>query len=264
MARAAKPDSAATSARRPGEQDVVGLRIPVQHAAACGVAERRGDVVRDPERVGQREPPLALSRCVQRLALDVGHDVVQQAAGVSRVVQRHDAAGGPSSARSHLALEPLGAQRVASRASMTLTATGRRARRRARDRPSPCPRGRARARASSGSPSAPASTSRASPPTQGLGALLLARPGGAGQRRADVASRAAALVQPVRPRSRSNSWSRSRSVSRRRRTSPGRSRTTRPRCITRTRSPSATAWSSEWVTIRVVSAPRPPPPVSGG
>ena len=59
-------------------------------AGAVRVAQRVGHLARDLERVADRELPLPREPLPQRLALDVGHDVEDQAIHLVGVVQRQD------------------------------------------------------------------------------------------------------------------------------------------------------------------------------
>ena len=54
------------------------------------VAERGGDLTGQPQRNVYRQLRLALQPRPERLARDVGHDVVEEVAGRPRVEQRHD------------------------------------------------------------------------------------------------------------------------------------------------------------------------------
>ena len=55
-----------------------------------GVAERVGDVQRDVQRLFQRQRALFHEALPQRFSFDVGHDVVQQAAGIAGREDRDD------------------------------------------------------------------------------------------------------------------------------------------------------------------------------
>ena len=67
-----------------GEQDVLGLDVPVDHAVAVGVLQRLRRLARDPERVLDRELPLAPEPVAQALALDERHGEPEPAAVVAR------------------------------------------------------------------------------------------------------------------------------------------------------------------------------------
>ena len=58
----------------------------MDHAVAVGVGERVGDVAEDAHRVADRQLALRGEPVAERLALDVGHDVVEEAVGLARVV----------------------------------------------------------------------------------------------------------------------------------------------------------------------------------
>ena len=64
-----------------GEHDVLGLQIPVHHADAVGVDHRFRHVAADAQGIFQRQLPLPVQPVAQRLALHIGHDVVEQLVG---------------------------------------------------------------------------------------------------------------------------------------------------------------------------------------
>jgi len=72
------------------EQDVGRLDIAMDHVAAVGIAQRVGHLPRDLQRIGDGQLPLAIEALAQGLALDVRHDVVDQAVHLVGVVQRKD------------------------------------------------------------------------------------------------------------------------------------------------------------------------------
>ena len=72
------------------EQDVLGLDVAVDDALLVGVPERVGDLAGDPDGVVDRQLRLPVEPVAQRLALDERHDVVEEAVGLARVVQRQD------------------------------------------------------------------------------------------------------------------------------------------------------------------------------
>ena len=72
------------------EQDVLRLDVPVDHAVAVGVVERRGHLARDAHRVGHGELLLATQPIAQRLTFDVRHHIEQERVGLTRVEQRQD------------------------------------------------------------------------------------------------------------------------------------------------------------------------------
>ena len=93
------------------EQDVLRLDVAMDDALPVGVGQRVGDLARDLQRVLHRELGLARQAVPQRLALDVGHDVVEEAVGLARVVQRQDVGMAQVGRDLDLAQEPLGAER---------------------------------------------------------------------------------------------------------------------------------------------------------
>ena len=64
----------------PAQHDVVGLDVAVHHALRVRVGQRLDDLLEQPDRLGHRQLALAREPLPQRLALDVGHDVVEAAA----------------------------------------------------------------------------------------------------------------------------------------------------------------------------------------
>ena len=72
-----------------GEQDVLGLDVAMDDAAAVGVVQRLGDLAREQQRLGNRKRP-SEQPLAERLALDEGHHRVEQARGLARVDQRKD------------------------------------------------------------------------------------------------------------------------------------------------------------------------------
>jgi hypothetical protein len=75
-----------------------------------GVVERRGDLGRNAERIGNRELLLALQSRAERLALDKRHHVIEEPAGLARVVQRQDVRMLQIGGEFDLAQEAFGAQ----------------------------------------------------------------------------------------------------------------------------------------------------------
>ena len=90
-------------------EDVLGLDVPVDHATAVGVTQRVGDLAGDPKGVVKGQLLLAREAPSQRLALDVGHDVVEQLARRARVHHRQDVGVAQTRRGLDLALEPPGA-----------------------------------------------------------------------------------------------------------------------------------------------------------
>jgi hypothetical protein len=72
------------------EHDVLGLDVAVDDVVAVRVRERIGDLARDLERVIDRQLLLACEPVSQRTALDVRHDVVEEAVRFARIVERQD------------------------------------------------------------------------------------------------------------------------------------------------------------------------------
>ena len=68
---------------------VLRFDVPVHDAVAMRVVECTRDLPGDAERVSHRELPLALEPASQRLAFDVGHDVVWTAPKLARSVAKH-------------------------------------------------------------------------------------------------------------------------------------------------------------------------------
>ena len=73
-----------------GEHDVVRLDVAVDHAVFVGIPERAADFAGDLHRRVDRELRFAREPLPQRLALDERHDVIDQAAGLARVVEWED------------------------------------------------------------------------------------------------------------------------------------------------------------------------------
>ncbi len=71
-------------------QHVRRLDVAVHHAPLVRIVQRGGELARDVERRIDRELPLPGQPLPQRLALDVGHHVVEEAFGLARIVQRED------------------------------------------------------------------------------------------------------------------------------------------------------------------------------
>jgi len=73
-----------------GEQDVGRLDVAVDDVVSVRVGEGVRDFAGDPQGIGQRKLLFSSQAVSQRLALDEGHDVVEQAVGRAGVVQRQD------------------------------------------------------------------------------------------------------------------------------------------------------------------------------
>jgi hypothetical protein len=63
------------------QQDVLRLDVAMDHTVAVRVIERVGDLGRDAHRLLDAELRLAIELGAQRLALDVGHHVIEEAVG---------------------------------------------------------------------------------------------------------------------------------------------------------------------------------------
>ena len=74
------------------EQDVFRLDVAVDHVVRMGIAERVGHLAGDLERVLDRELLLAVEPVPEGLALDEGHDVIQQSWVVGRERRLDDTA----------------------------------------------------------------------------------------------------------------------------------------------------------------------------
>ena len=92
------------------QQDVLGLDVAVDHAVPVRIVERVGDFARDPHRFVDAELRLAIQLLAERLALDVGHDVVEEAVRRARIEQRQDVRMLQRRRRLDLDDEPLGAE----------------------------------------------------------------------------------------------------------------------------------------------------------
>ena len=73
-----------------GEEDVLRLDVAMHDAARVGEIERVAELAQDPQRILHRERALALETVAQRLARDVGHDVVHERAAGARGDDRQD------------------------------------------------------------------------------------------------------------------------------------------------------------------------------
>ena len=93
------------------EQHVAGLDVAVDDVEVVRVGERVGDLAGDRQRLLHRQRADPVELLPERLALDVGHDVVQDAGVLARVVDRQDVGMGQAGGDLDLAEEPLGAER---------------------------------------------------------------------------------------------------------------------------------------------------------
>src|SRR6266567_1108772 len=83
----------------------------MHYIAAVGVAQGVRDLPGDLYGLLERELPLPLQSLAQRVALDIGHYVVQEALGSAGVVQRQDVGVGEPGRDFDLAQEALGTER---------------------------------------------------------------------------------------------------------------------------------------------------------
>src|SRR6185503_14044539 len=72
------------------EENVLRLDIAMDDVPVMSVAQGIRHLARDPQRVLDRELPLAGQTTAQRLPLDVGHDIVRETTGFAGVVQWQD------------------------------------------------------------------------------------------------------------------------------------------------------------------------------
>ena len=72
------------------QQDVLRLDVAMDDAAAVRVAQGVGYFAGDGEGVIERELLLAVEPVAERLPLDVGHDIVEEAVGLAGVKQRQN------------------------------------------------------------------------------------------------------------------------------------------------------------------------------
>ena len=72
------------------QQDVLRLDVAVDHSVPMCVVQRVRDLARDPYRLVHTQLRLPVQLLPQRLALDEGHDVVQEPVRRSRIEQRQD------------------------------------------------------------------------------------------------------------------------------------------------------------------------------
>ena len=74
----------------PGQEHVVGLDVPVDHALRVRERERVGDLDQEPDGLVHRELALAGQAVAEALAVHVGHHVIEEALGLARIEQRQD------------------------------------------------------------------------------------------------------------------------------------------------------------------------------
>jgi hypothetical protein len=92
------------------QQDVLGLDVPVDHALPMGVIQRVRHVAGDPDGLVDAELRFAIELVTQGLALDVGHDVEEEAVGLPGIEQRQDVRVLERRGGLDLLDEPLGAE----------------------------------------------------------------------------------------------------------------------------------------------------------
>jgi hypothetical protein len=95
----------------PGEQHVVGFHVAVHHAVLVRVGQRVRYLDQDPDGVVDRQLAPVGEPGPERLTLDVRHDVVEEPARFTRVVQREDVGMLELGRELDLAEEALGAER---------------------------------------------------------------------------------------------------------------------------------------------------------
>ena len=108
--RARAMPKSATTAWPAGQHDVLRLDVAMDDAVLVGVLQGAADFAGDLERGVERELLLPREPLPERLALGERHDVVEQAAGLSRVVQREDVGVLEGRGDLDLAEEPLAAE----------------------------------------------------------------------------------------------------------------------------------------------------------
>ena len=109
-----------------GEEQVLGLDVAVDHAVLVGVVQRLRRLAGDPERVLERELPLAPEPVAQALALDERHGEPELAGGCRRSRGRSGCAGAAAGRRAgSRAGTARGRGTAASSGWSTLRATGR-------------------------------------------------------------------------------------------------------------------------------------------
>src|SRR5215207_7188827 len=73
-----------------GQEHVFRLEVAVDNAVGVRVSERRGDIVKQVDRLGDTELRLAFEPASQRLAGDERHTVVRTSARIARSQHRYD------------------------------------------------------------------------------------------------------------------------------------------------------------------------------
>ena len=92
----------------------------MQDSDLVRVLEGVADFGGDPQRVGERQRPLAGEAILQRLALHVSHHVEEDAVGLVGFEQRHDVRMRELGGEQDLALEPTAAEIGAGRGRQSL------------------------------------------------------------------------------------------------------------------------------------------------
>ena len=95
------------------EEDVLRLHVAVDHLLAVSVVERVGHLARQPERLRRRQAALPVEQVAEGAAFDVGRDVIEEAAGLARVVERQQVGVLQARGDLDLAQEALGAELLA-------------------------------------------------------------------------------------------------------------------------------------------------------
>src|SRR2546426_622228 len=90
------------------KQDVFRLDVPVDYVMTVGIAQGVGHFASDLERVVEGQLLLPTQPVPQRLAFDVGHDVIEATVSLARVMKRQDVRMGEPSGDLDLAQEALG------------------------------------------------------------------------------------------------------------------------------------------------------------
>jgi len=93
------------------EQDVLGLHVAMDESLAMRVVECHAHVTRDPDRLREWHPPLALQSLAQRAVRHVRGHIVECAVGLAGVDERQDVGMGEARRDLDLPQEPLGADR---------------------------------------------------------------------------------------------------------------------------------------------------------
>ena len=95
------------------EEDVRGFDVAVNDLLPVGVVEGIGHFTCEPEGLRQREPLLAVEHGAQRAARHVGTDVIEEAVGLARIVERQQVGMLQPRRQPDLSQEALCAERLA-------------------------------------------------------------------------------------------------------------------------------------------------------